>query len=267
MRESEQDWLCLGRDPAARGLPVPLLVVSDGAPGLVNAVEQLWPSADRQRCTVHRCATCSPSWPSGSASASGSRTGAPLMTPSRSRTANGACASSSGSSTLAATPQRPLPRRRPRRGGRTPALSATHRCGRPGRKGPHPIETGTGRRFKSNPRSHATSYLETNRCPSPLGHESRPTTTQPFDRPACQRGKRTQLGTTRDDLPQPTDPDKQRNLWASASRRSLWLTGRPDHPALGALGPHPDSDRRHPCRGGHRPTRSYSFEGAGNGPI
>src|SRR5581483_7965265 len=26
----------------------------DGAPGLVNAIEQLWPEADRQRCTVHR---------------------------------------------------------------------------------------------------------------------------------------------------------------------------------------------------------------------
>lgn len=54
MRESEEDWLCLGRDLAARGLPAPLLVVSDGAPGLVSAVEQLWPGADRQRCSVHR---------------------------------------------------------------------------------------------------------------------------------------------------------------------------------------------------------------------
>ncbi|MCA1699308.1 MAG: IS256 family transposase, partial [Actinobacteria bacterium] len=54
MRESEEDWLCLGRDLTARGLPVPLLVVSDGAPGLIAAVEQLWPTADRQRCTVHR---------------------------------------------------------------------------------------------------------------------------------------------------------------------------------------------------------------------
>jgi transposase-like protein len=33
---------------------VPLLVVGDGAPGLVKAVEELWPAAARQRCTMHR---------------------------------------------------------------------------------------------------------------------------------------------------------------------------------------------------------------------
>ena len=54
MRESEEDWLALGRDLTARGLRSPLLVVCDGAPGLVSAIEQLWPAADRQRCTVHR---------------------------------------------------------------------------------------------------------------------------------------------------------------------------------------------------------------------
>src|SRR5262250_1290665 len=31
-----------------------LLVVSDGAPGLIKAITELWPEADRQRCTVHR---------------------------------------------------------------------------------------------------------------------------------------------------------------------------------------------------------------------
>jgi putative transposase len=54
MRESEEDWLALGRDLTARGLRPPLLVVADGAPGLTNAIEQLWPRAERQRCTVHR---------------------------------------------------------------------------------------------------------------------------------------------------------------------------------------------------------------------
>jgi putative transposase len=54
MRESEEDWLELGRSLTRRGLQAPLLVVADGAPGLVNAIEQLWPKADRQRCTVHR---------------------------------------------------------------------------------------------------------------------------------------------------------------------------------------------------------------------
>ena len=54
MRESEEDWLALGRGLTARGLRGPLMVVCDGAPGLNNAIAQLWPAADRQRCTVHR---------------------------------------------------------------------------------------------------------------------------------------------------------------------------------------------------------------------
>jgi putative transposase len=54
MRESHEDWLALGRDLIARGLGAPLLVVADGAPGLIKAVEQCWPASDRQRCRVHR---------------------------------------------------------------------------------------------------------------------------------------------------------------------------------------------------------------------
>jgi putative transposase len=54
MRESEEDWLALGRGLVSRGLSCPLMVVCDGAPGLNNAIDQLWPRADRQRCTVHR---------------------------------------------------------------------------------------------------------------------------------------------------------------------------------------------------------------------
>jgi transposase-like protein len=53
-RERREDWLELGRDLARRALPAPWLVVTDGAPGLVRAVEELWPEADRQRCSVHR---------------------------------------------------------------------------------------------------------------------------------------------------------------------------------------------------------------------
>src|SRR5262249_52385962 len=37
-----------------RGLPDPLLVVTDGAPGLIRAVETCFPRALRQRCLVHR---------------------------------------------------------------------------------------------------------------------------------------------------------------------------------------------------------------------
>jgi putative transposase len=54
MRESYEDWLELGRDLIARGLGAPLLIVADGAPGLVKAIEQCWPASDRQRCCVHR---------------------------------------------------------------------------------------------------------------------------------------------------------------------------------------------------------------------
>jgi hypothetical protein len=38
MRESHEDWLALGHDLIARGLGAPLLVVADGAPGLIKAV-------------------------------------------------------------------------------------------------------------------------------------------------------------------------------------------------------------------------------------
>ncbi|TAK26858.1 MAG: IS256 family transposase [Chloroflexota bacterium] len=53
-RERHEDWLALGRDLTRRGLKEPWLLVSDGAPGLVKALVELWPEADRQRCTVHR---------------------------------------------------------------------------------------------------------------------------------------------------------------------------------------------------------------------
>ena len=54
MRESHEDWLELARDLIARGLAAPLLIVADGAPGLVKAIEQCWPASDRQHCAVHR---------------------------------------------------------------------------------------------------------------------------------------------------------------------------------------------------------------------
>ncbi len=53
-RESHEDWLDLGRDLTRRGLRSPWLVVSDGAPGLIKAIEELWPVADRGRCAVHK---------------------------------------------------------------------------------------------------------------------------------------------------------------------------------------------------------------------
>jgi putative transposase len=46
-----QDFLAGLRD---RGLPSPLLIISDGAPGLIAAIEQAFPRALRQRCLIHR---------------------------------------------------------------------------------------------------------------------------------------------------------------------------------------------------------------------
>jgi putative transposase len=53
-RESHEDWLDLGRDLTRRALRSPWLVVSDGAPGLIKAIDELWPAADRGRCAVHK---------------------------------------------------------------------------------------------------------------------------------------------------------------------------------------------------------------------
>lgn len=53
-REEYEDWLQFGRGLTRRGLRAPWLVVTDGAPGLIQMVTEVWPAADRQRCTVHR---------------------------------------------------------------------------------------------------------------------------------------------------------------------------------------------------------------------
>src|SRR5438445_4372557 len=52
-RERYGDWLEMGRGLVRRGLQTPWLVVADGAPGLMKAVEELWSEADRQLCTTH----------------------------------------------------------------------------------------------------------------------------------------------------------------------------------------------------------------------
>src|SRR4051812_27775531 len=54
IRESYEDWQALGRDLIARGLGAPMLIVADGAPGLIKAIEHCWPDSDRQHCAVHR---------------------------------------------------------------------------------------------------------------------------------------------------------------------------------------------------------------------
>ena len=95
-RERTEDWLDLGRGLARRGLRPPLLVVSDGAPGLLAAIGELWPESDRQRCTVHRLRNVLAKLPErpGSTSGSSGPTGRPsARRPPRRRPRPG-CASS-----------------------------------------------------------------------------------------------------------------------------------------------------------------------------
>lgn len=53
-RESYDAWLSFLHEMTARGLAEPLLVISDGNPGLLKAIRHVLPSALRQRCQVHR---------------------------------------------------------------------------------------------------------------------------------------------------------------------------------------------------------------------
>jgi transposase-like protein len=53
--ESADAWADFLADLKDRGLASPLLVISDGAPGLIAAIEQAYPKALRQRCLIHRC--------------------------------------------------------------------------------------------------------------------------------------------------------------------------------------------------------------------
>jgi putative transposase len=52
--ESADAWAGFLADLKDRGLASPLLIVSDGAPGLISAIEQAYPKALRQRCLIHR---------------------------------------------------------------------------------------------------------------------------------------------------------------------------------------------------------------------
>lgn len=53
---SEGREACIGflRGLTARGLQAPVLITTDGAPGLIAAVEQVFPRSLRQRCLVHK---------------------------------------------------------------------------------------------------------------------------------------------------------------------------------------------------------------------
>ena len=52
--ESTDAWADFLTDLRQRGLTCPLLIVSDGARGLIAVIEQFFPQALRQRCLIHR---------------------------------------------------------------------------------------------------------------------------------------------------------------------------------------------------------------------
>jgi len=53
-KESGENWLEHFRSLVSRNLPTPLTVTTDGAPGLIKAVEAMWPEAERIRCWFHK---------------------------------------------------------------------------------------------------------------------------------------------------------------------------------------------------------------------
>jgi putative transposase len=53
-RESYSSWKGFLDDLIKRGLSEPLLTVIDGCPGLIKAVDEVFPESDKQRCTKHR---------------------------------------------------------------------------------------------------------------------------------------------------------------------------------------------------------------------
>jgi len=63
--ESFDAWKDFLADLRDRGLASPLLVISDGAPGLIGAIEQVYPRALRQRCLVHRARNALAKVPAG----------------------------------------------------------------------------------------------------------------------------------------------------------------------------------------------------------
>jgi putative transposase len=52
--ESTDAWHDFLTDLAGRGLRPPLLIISDGAPGLISAAEQVFSRSLRQRCVIHK---------------------------------------------------------------------------------------------------------------------------------------------------------------------------------------------------------------------
>jgi putative transposase len=53
-KESYQNWLDFLRGMVARGLRAPVQTTTDGSPGLIRAIEEVFPHSLRQRCLAHK---------------------------------------------------------------------------------------------------------------------------------------------------------------------------------------------------------------------
>lgn len=53
-KENYETWKEFFREMLSRGLRVPMLVISDGAPGLTKAIDDCFPVSMRQRCIAHK---------------------------------------------------------------------------------------------------------------------------------------------------------------------------------------------------------------------
>lgn len=53
-KESYANWLSFLRDMVSRGLKVPLSITSDGAPGIIRAIDEVFPLSLRVRCWFHK---------------------------------------------------------------------------------------------------------------------------------------------------------------------------------------------------------------------
>jgi putative transposase len=53
-KESYPNWLDFLRDMVKHGLQTPVLITTDGAPGLIRAVEEVFPRSLRLRCLPHK---------------------------------------------------------------------------------------------------------------------------------------------------------------------------------------------------------------------
>jgi transposase-like protein len=82
-KESYPNWLEFLRDMVRRGLQTPVLVTTDGAPGLIRAVEEVFPNSLRQRCLAHKTRNVTDKLPDSVRAEIKSRVRAAYYAPSR----------------------------------------------------------------------------------------------------------------------------------------------------------------------------------------